>query len=226
MIEQLDQVLLGDNVVEEFFKKLESEEFCKWINNILPEVSDCKNLEQDNPWHIYNCLEHILHSVEAINEQTKGLDDNSRRILAYTMFLHDIGKPECKIRRYSKLYKKEVDSFFGHNKASMKIANRVLPQFGFDQIDIDQIKMLIEEHDMFMFITLNDDGNRYHKVLSHDVINEQIAKFNSVGDGRRLMEYLIMVGRADNLAQNPQMTGESLHLIDVMEDMLEMDRLK
>ena len=49
------------------------------------------------------------------------------------MFLHDIGKPECHIRRYSKLYKREVDSFFNHNIAGVKIAARVLREFGFDE---------------------------------------------------------------------------------------------
>ena len=35
-----------------------------------------------------------------------------------------------------------------------------------------------------------------------------------------LMRYLLMVGNADNMAQNPEMTEQSLKLIGVMEDML------
>ena len=224
MLQELDKILLGDNVAEEFRKKYNDQEFRSWVNSILPEVEDCRKLVQDNPWHIYNCLDHILYSVDSMNKQTLDFDNKTRKMLAYTMFLHDIGKPECKIRRYSKLYKREVDSFFGHNKAGVKIANRVLPMLGFESSQSDQIKALIEYHDMFMFLTLENDGNHYHRVLSNKVIDDQVNKFNNVGDGKRLMEYLIMVGRADNLAQNPQMTGESLHLIDVMEDMLEMDR--
>ena len=109
MIKVLDSILLNDNVVQEFYKHYKETGFHKWLLNLLPEVEACRNLKQDNPWHIYNCLDHILHSVEQMNNQTKGLNHEERRMLAYTMFLHDMGKPECYLRRYSKLYKREVD---------------------------------------------------------------------------------------------------------------------
>ena len=35
------------------------------------------------------------------------------------------------------------------------------------------------------------------------------------------MKYLVMVGRADNMAQNPEMTRDSLHMLDKMDDMLD-----
>ena len=220
MIKILDDILLSEKVVNNFLQKYENEEFKSWLLNILPEVENCKNLKQDNPWHIYNCLEHILHAVENMNKQTIGLDFKTRRLLAYTMFLHDIGKPECHIRRYSKLYKREVDSFFNHNIAGVKIAARVLREFGFDENEVEIIKTLVEDHDMFMFITLTNDGNNYHKVLNNDVIMEEVKKLNKVGNGFELMEYLIMVGRSDNLAQNPNMTADSLKLLDAMNNIL------
>ena len=220
MLKILDNILLSDNVVESFYKHYENAEFKNWLLSILPEVEDCKNLKQDNPWHVYNCLDHILHSIEEINKQTKGLDLEVRRILAYTMFLHDIGKPESFIRRYSKLYKKEVDSFFNHNVAGVKIAERVLQNFGFNKQDSCIIKKLIDKHDIFMFITLTDDGNKFHKVLTKEYLGEIINDLNKIYNGTTLMKYLIMVGRADNKAQNPKMTKESLHLLDVMDEML------
>ena len=58
------------------------------------------------------------------------------------------------------------------------------------------------------------------RVLSH-YIKKEIENLSCVGDGNQLMKYLIMVGRADNKAQNPQMTAESLHLLDVMDKMLD-----
>ena len=223
MLETLDKILLSDNVVEDFYKQYEDENFKSWLVGILPEVEDCKNMQQDNPWHIYGCLDHILHSVQTINSQTKDLDDATRRQLAYTMFLHDIGKPECKLRRYSKLYGREIDSFFNHNKASTKVADRVLGQFGFDQQEQTKIKHLVHEHDIFMFITINPDGNKHHKVLSYQLINELVDDYSSIGDGKEILSQLIMVGRADNLAQNPEMTGNSLKMLDKMQNMLTQD---
>jgi hypothetical protein len=49
---------------------------------------------------------------------------------------------------------------------------------------------------------------------------EEVKKLNKVGNGFELMEYLIMVGRSDNLAQNPNMTADSLKLLDAMNNIL------
>ena len=221
MLDKLNDILLSNNVVEQFHNEYVKGDFRNWLLGVLPEVEDCKNLKQDNPWHVYNCLDHILHSVEAINKQTVDLDNGTKRMLAYTMFLHDIGKPQCHIRRYSKLYDREVDSFFNHNKAGVKIADRVLDDFEFNKTESSIIKKLIDMHDIFMFVTLEQDENPHHQVLTNKYIDTQIEELNSVGNGENLLKYLIMIGRADNLAQNPVMTGDSLHLLDVFDSMLD-----
>ena len=221
MQEKLEKVLLSKKVVDEFYKQYEKKEFRKWINGIIPEVEDCKNQQQDNPWHIYNCLDHILHSVEEINKQTENMDYNTRKILAYTMFFHDIGKPKCHLRRFSKLYGREVDSFFNHNFESEKIAIRALPNLGFDKEQSKIISTLVREHDVFLSLTLEDDGNKFHRVLTTEVLKEIVNRFNGFENKIQMTKMLAMVGRADNLAQNPKMTKESLHKVDVFEKMLE-----
>ena len=222
-LEKLNEILLSDNVINDFKNAYGEKDFREWLLSILPEIEDCAKTKQDNPWHIYNCLDHILHSVEEINKLTTDCDVKTRRMLSYTMLLHDIGKPECKIRRYSKLYKREIDSFFNHNLAGVKIANRVLKDFGFDKFESDIIKILVEKHDIFMYITLHDDGNPYHHVLTKEYLLNEVNELNNVFNGKQLMQYLLWVGRADNKAQNPKMTTDSLHLLDVMEDMLKKE---
>ena len=113
-----------------------------------------------------------------------------------------------------------MDSFFNHNIAGVKIAGRVLGDFNFDNFDSNIIKELIDKHDIFMFITLTDDGNKFHHVLTNEYLNEIITDLDKVYDGKTLIKYLIMVGRADNKAQNPKMTKDSLHLLEVMGEML------
>jgi len=218
MLSKLNNILLSDKVVEAFYENYEGD-FKSWLNEVLPEIEDCQNLQQDNPWHIYNCLDHILHSVENINNLTQGKSQEDRRLLAYVMFLHDIGKPSCLIRRYSKLYCREVDSFFGHNKKSVDIAERVLSDLGFNKEKSNIIKKLIDKHDVFMFITLRDDGNKFHRVLSEKLIEDEIKELDEVGDGKQLLKDLILVGKADNLSQNPKMTKDSLELLDKMLEM-------
>lgn len=126
----LDSILLSKNAMQRFYEYYNEKDFKDWILSLLSEVEQCKNLKQDNPWHIFNCLDHILKSVEYMNKQTVNLNYKERKMLAYVMFLHDIGKPECYLRRYSKLYGRKVDSFFNHNQASVKIADRILPNLG------------------------------------------------------------------------------------------------
>ena len=220
MLKTLDKILLSDNVVKEFYNNYNNLEFKNYLLKVLPEIEDYKNLKQDNPWHIYNCIDHILHSVENINQQTRGLDFKTRRMLAYTMFLHDVGKPDCYIRRFSKLYNKEIDSFFNHNLASEKIAARVLPEFNFNKNEQQLIKLLVREHDIFINIKLTKTQDKHQQLLSNKLLNSYIKQYNKIGDGQQIMDYLIMIGRADNLAQNPEKTKEPLYMLDVMQDML------
>ena len=219
-LEILNNVLLSTNAVEEFYKVYQNTDFKNWVLEILPEVEKCKKQEQDNPWHIYGVLEHILHSVEEMNKQTKSLDYETRRMLAYTMFYHDIGKPDCYIRRYAKAYGREVDSFFSHNEKSTEVAERTLKFFGFNEKEREIIKKLVYMHDIFMNISLHPTQNKFKKELTNDLIIEYINELNTIGDGKILMSYLIMVGRSDNLAQNPEMAAESLQLLETINQML------
>ena len=60
----LDNILLSDYVVDEFKSEYNNNlEFRLWLLGILPEIEDCEKQKQNNPWHIYNVLDHILHSV-------------------------------------------------------------------------------------------------------------------------------------------------------------------
>ena len=225
MLKMLDEILLSDNVVEKFYQAYADNDFHCWLNSFLPEAEDCSNTQQDNPWHLYDCLKHILYSVEEINKQTKGKSESLRRLLAYVMFLHDLGKPQCKIRRFSNVYGREVDSFFNHNVASTEIAKRALPFLNFSEIEGKKMLLLVYEHDIFMSISLTNDGNPYHQVLSKALLQEKVKMLQegmgmekeSMQDGIELMQCLFMIARADNLAQNPELTGESLKKIDGIE---------
>ena len=105
-LELLNKILLSANVTENFHKHYaQNEEFKTWLLGILPQVEDCKNQVQDNPWHIHDCLNHLLHSVMVMNTLSIGYDEKTRKMLAYVMFLHDIGKPACHIRRFAKNYR-------------------------------------------------------------------------------------------------------------------------
>ena len=221
-LKQFNKILLSNSFVDDFCKLYYSNpEFKAWLLEILPEVQDCEFQQQDNPWHIYGCLEHILHSVENINNQTKHLDSKTRQMLAFVMFLHDIGKPACHIRRYAQNYGREVDSFFDHNKKSAEIAHRVLGQFGYTGKQAQVMEKLVLNHDIFMFIRLTETNSPFRKKLNDEVFENELKDLESVGDSKELMQYLLYIGRADSGAQNPELTKGSFEVLDAMQNMLD-----
>lgn len=222
-LKKLDEILLGEKVKDQFKVALSDKEFSGWLYGILPEIKDCARQEQNNPWHIYNVLDHILVSVDKMNEQTKDMSLRDRRLLAYTMLLHDIAKPKCYIERVKN--GKKIDSFFangGHAVQSAKIAKRVANQFGFGNKEERKLVKLVEDHDIFMNLTLNKTSNPYLKQLDESVVSSKIDELNKIGDGEKLANMLVMVGRADSGAQNPKMTGPCFELLDRYESLVDV----
>ncbi len=215
-LEQLDSILLSQNVVENFYNEFNNNaKFREWLNKTLPEIELCEKQQQNNPWHIYNVLGHILHSVQEINKLTINYDKGIRKMLAYVMLFHDIGKPATHLVREKN--GQLIDSFFYHNKKSSEIAGVRLPQLGFSENEITVMQKLIYNHDVFMFIKDFKTNNPHWRTLNNKVVQDEINDLNTVGNGNELMQYLIYVGKADNLAQNPKMTGESLRMLNKFE---------
>lgn len=219
MVNKLNGIILSNNVVEKFYNEYsKNNEFKLWLDSYIPEISLCEKQQQNNPWHKYNVLGHILHSVEEINKQTQNMSEKDRKMLAYTMLFHDIGKPEKHITRQKG--GQMVDSFFDHNIASERIVKERLPLLGFKPKEINIIAKLVYKHDIFMFIKSYKTNNPYWRVLSKQLVEQEIEDLNSVGNGLILMHWLVMIGRADNRAQNEKMTAESLELLDNFDKML------
>lgn len=219
-IKTLDSILLSNNVVDNFYNTYNNnQEFRTWLDAVIPDIEKCEKQEQNNPWHKYNVLGHILHSVEEMNKMTQELDPSTRRMLAYTMLFHDIGKPDTHIVRNKD--GKLIDSFFGHNERSCEIIEPLLPQLNFSENACRIILKLVHKHDIFMFIKEYPTNNPYWRQLTDALIEDEIKDLNSVGDGYTLLKYLIMVGKSDNLAQNENLTSEPLHMLEKFQSMLE-----
>ena len=218
-IDLLYRVLISDNAVNDFYKQYNSNSsFHNWIDTLIPEVAQACDMEQNNPWHIYDVLRHTLHSVQAMNKLSVKENPSDRKMLAYTMFFHDLGKTSTRSEREKD--GKMIHSFFNHNIESEKIAGRVLPDLGFSKEQVEVIKKLVFKHDIFMFIRLEETSNSYWRKLDHKLLDQEIRELSEVGNGEKLMKHLVMVGRADNLAQNPKMTEYSLKLLDTCDKML------
>jgi len=138
-----------ERINQEFSKIIIANPFCirdlwdlKLLRHIIPEFLDCMVTEQDNPYHIYNVGEHILHSMQSIEPTLH---------LRLSMLLHDIAKPKQKT-----IDQKGVGHFYGHQEASSEMANTILKRLRYDKDTIDKVSQLVLFHDERI-----NDGEKY-----------------------------------------------------------------
>lgn len=215
----LDEILFSNKADEQFKKYyLENSSFKKWLDDILPEIDVCKGQQQRTSWHIYNVLTHILKSVENMNFLNSSMSNDEKRLLNYTMFLHDLGKPDS-LKIIIQPDGTQRDSFYGHAEKSEIIAERVLKYFDFKAKDIEKIKGLILYHDITSQIYDDKSTKKQNYYLDNDFISTLMSELDKYGDGQQMLNYLMLVSKSDNLAQNPQLTAEPLRIIDKIEKM-------
>jgi tRNA nucleotidyltransferase (CCA-adding enzyme) len=102
------------------------------ITEIIPEMSPAIGFEQNNPYHCYDVLNHILFSVENAPKDVR---------IRLAMLFHDIAKPEC----YT-----ETDGtghFYKHPAAGSDMAGKILLRLRYDKETIKTVTQLILHHD-------------------------------------------------------------------------------
>jgi len=141
--EELNKILISPN--PKYFDYLYQTGL---LEHIIPEFVICYKTQQNNPYHVYNVAEHILHTVEYVENSS---------ILRWTMLLHDIGKPSKKTTD-----SKGIDHFYGHQGVSAELANIILNRLRFSKESIKKITRLILNHDL----DIHDSEKAIRKVIS------------------------------------------------------------
>lgn len=100
---------------------------------VLPELDKAFDTPQNNPHHMYNVGEHMMHTLLHIR------NDKALRIAA---LLHDIGKPQTKTTD-----EKGIDHFHGHAELGEKMAEIILKRLKFDNDTITKVKKYVKYHD-------------------------------------------------------------------------------
>ena len=121
--------ILSHDKPSEFIKSNEEKIF-----ELIPELSLCKDFNQNNIWHIYDVYEHILHVVD-------GVDNNF--ILRMAALFHDIGKPFVYTED-----DKGIGHFFGHWDKSNEIFLKFISKYELDENKRNIISNLILYHDL------------------------------------------------------------------------------
>lgn len=104
------------------------------LKEFLPELVECKGVDQQNIHHIFDVLTHILTSAYNIEKKLH---------LRLTMLFHDISKPERKT-----VDEKGVGHFYGHEEASFNKTLGILKRMKYDNDTIYKVTTLIKYHDI------------------------------------------------------------------------------
>lgn len=160
------------------------------LGEFLPEILPAVGLDQKNPYHIYTVWDHTAHAVDAAPKDL---------ILRWTMLLHDLGKPET--------FTVDEDGrghFYGHHRASTRIAGEIMTRLRFDKHSRSQILTLVERHDAQLERTPT-------------VVRRNLARY-----GEDTLRRLLEVKRADTRAQAPRCLCrlEELHRWEALMDEL------
>ncbi len=154
---------------------------------ILPELDRCMETPQNDPHHCYTVGEHILHSLWGVP---------AVKDMRLAMLLHDIGKP-----RTLEIDGEGITHFHGHSAVSAEMAGEILRRLKFDNDTIVTVRRLVEFHDY---------GNG---VVPTPVIVRRAV--NRIGED--IFPKLLIVKRADIMAQSDYQRQEKLELADAWE---------
>lgn len=125
------------------------------LSHILPELTDCKGIEQNKNFHCYDVYRHCLYAFKYAEPQVR----------AAALF-HDIGKP-AKIKKYFKCT--------GHAELSASISDEILKRLNFSVKERKEIKELITYHEFDVKCNAEEERVRVF-VLKHIDIIEKLIK--------------------------------------------------
>ncbi len=114
-------------------------EYFSALTVFMPELEPLKGFDQNNPHHIYDCLEHTLKVLDNVDVNI---------ILRLSALFHDTGKP------YSyTIDKNNIGHFYGHYKISAEITLKILRRLKYSNDIIDRVINLINFHDYPLSLT-------------------------------------------------------------------------
>ncbi|MEE8577144.1 MAG: HD domain-containing protein [candidate division Zixibacteria bacterium] len=141
------------------------------LKHILPELSECVDVDQPGGFHKYDVFEHSLRCIDAVPESLH---------LRLAALFHDINKPQAK------RLTETGATFYGHESASARTAKKVLKRLKYSNETVSDVATLVDRH---MFTTdVTDKGRRrlIRKVgleLIFDLLNLRRADVVAQGMG-------------------------------------------
>lgn len=128
-----------------------------YIFNIIPEFRKTKGFNQNNPWHIYDVYDHILHVIDGVKENI---------ILRLTALFHDIGKPYTYTEDEN-----NIGHFYNHWTKSSEIFLNFSKKYKLPVDLTNEVNKLIYYHDINISKLNREELNKFLDEFSVDEIN-------------------------------------------------------
>lgn len=103
------------------------------------------NCQQNSSYHKYGVFKHTLTTISSVGNPQIPIGDWQKKLLKWTMLLHDLGKPYVKV-----IYENGTESFAGHDDKSVEIGKEILDRFFFSDEEKKIILTLIKYHDKYL----------------------------------------------------------------------------
>lgn len=181
ILEEINKILICDRPSK--IKLLYETGLMKYI---IPELCICFDTVQNNKYHIYNVGDHIMKAVD---------NTPNDLVLRWSALLHDIGKPECISRDNA-----GINHFYGHHRESVRIAKDVLHKLRMDNDSINDILVLVENHD----VRIDTNPASVKRMLART--------------GENLFLKLLLLQEADNRAKNLKFLDDKLSKLHAVYD--------
>ena len=149
-IDKLINILLSVKPSEEIHSNEE------YVFSLIPELKLCKGFNQNNPWHIYDVYEHILHVIDGVPCVLE---------LRLAALFHDLGKPF--------VYKEDdmgVGHFYQHWLKSNEIFITFSTKHSLDHNLVKIVSKLILYHDQHLEKYSDAEANDFLTKLNHEEI--------------------------------------------------------
>ena len=171
--EELDKILLadvkyGEYCPEKVFRGLSMLNEVGAVEIVLPELYLGKGMEQKTNYHLYDVLDHCLHTAA---EALPTLDHRLSGLL------HDVGKPKVRLA---------TGRMHGHDTEGAEIAREILHRLHYDNKTVDKVVFTVRHHMYDLNNTAKDSTLRrtfarwgYERSL--DVVDIRIADVHGSG---------------------------------------------
>lgn len=123
-----------------------------------------KTVKENSPYHREESVfVHTLMVCGEFDQRYSSLEDDYF-IGLFACLFHDIGKPECCVRKESEKRGSYL-SFAGHDVASSKLAIEIMNRYNFNEFDIIRIQWMIENHQVFWTVKSNEKKHQISEVF-------------------------------------------------------------